>query len=101
MLALYVDYNRREFLPNGSQAIEIVLGSIGLMNPSVLEQKFEVGSRVILYDEGDRCLGVLRSGEWIDGWVAEIIPETVEEITADEFEELRAVTKRAALHAVD
>ena len=101
MLALYVDYNRRELLPNGGQAIEIVFGNIALMNPPVLEQKLELGSRVILYDEGDRCLGVLRSGEWIEGWAAEIIPGTVEEITAEEFEELKAATKRAALRAVD
>ena len=101
MLALYVDYNRREFLPNGGQAIEIVFGNTGLRNPPVLEQNLELGSPVILYVEGDKCLGILRSGEFIEGWVAEIIPGSVEEISANEFEELKAATRRAALRAVD
>ncbi|MEA1677471.1 hypothetical protein [Nitrospirillum sp. BR 11163] len=94
MLALYVDYNARERLPDGGQAVAI---NLGRMNPDALEKKLERGSRVILYDEETRCEGVLRHGAWIEGWVAEIIPETVKDLPAGEFERLRTETKRAAL----
>jgi len=94
MLALYVDYNSRERLPDGGQAVSI---NIGRMNPPTLEQKLELRSRVILYDEETRCQGVLRRGNWIDGWVADIIPETVRNLLKGEFERLKTETKRAAL----
>ena len=94
MLALYVDYNARERLPDGGQAVSI---NIGRMNPRALEKKLEIGSRVILYDEETRCEGVLRHGKWIEGWVADIIPETVRDLPAGEFEHLRTATKRASL----
>jgi len=94
MLPLYVDYNARERLPDGGQAVAI---NLGRMNPDALEKKLERGSRVILYDEETRCEGVLRHGKWIEGWVAEIIPETVRDLPAGEFERLRTETKRAAL----
>ena len=94
MLALYVDYNSRERLPDGGQAVSI---NIGRMNPPTLEKKLEPGSRVILYDEEVRCEGVLRQGKWVEGWVADIIPGTVKDLPSGEFERLRTATKRAAL----
>jgi hypothetical protein len=94
MLSLYVDYNARERLPDGGQAVAI---NIGRMNPDALARKLEHGSRVVLYDEETRCEGVLRHGKWIGGWVAEIIPGTVKDMPTGEFERLRTETKRAAL----
>jgi hypothetical protein len=67
MLALYVDYNARERLPDGGQAVSI---QVGRMNPETLATKLEAGCRVILYDEEMRCEGVLRQGKWTEGWVA-------------------------------
>src|ERR1700722_16531689 len=96
MLALYVDYNARERLPHGGQAVSI---NIGRMTPRALEKKLEPGSRVMLYDEETRCEGVLRHGKWIEGWVADIIPGTVRDLPTGEFNHLRAATKRAALRA--
>lgn len=97
MLAFYVDYNARERLPDCGQAVWIKIGG---MNPEALAMKLEAGSRVILYDEDTRCEGVLRHGRWIEGWVADIIPGTVRDFPADEFEHLRIATKRAALGIV-
>jgi hypothetical protein len=94
MLALYVDYNSRERLPDGGQAVWI---NIDGANPRALEKELEVGSRVILYDEETRCEGVLRHGKWIEGWVADIIPGTVKDLLTGEFERLRTATRRAAL----
>lgn len=94
MLALYVDYNARERLPGGGQAVFI---NIGRMNPEALAGKLESGSRVTLYDEETRCEGVLRRGKWLEGWVADIIPETVRDLPTGEFERLRTATRRAAL----
>jgi hypothetical protein len=94
MLALCVDYNERERLPNGGQAVAI---KFGRMNPAALEQKLEIGSRVILYDDDTRCEGVLRRGKWIDGWVADLLLGTIRNISAGEFERLRTATNRAAL----
>jgi hypothetical protein len=87
MLALYVDYNARERLPDGGQAVSI---NFGKMNPEALATKLASGSRVILYDEETRCEGVLRHGEWIKGWVADVIPGTVRDLPTGEFERLRA-----------
>jgi hypothetical protein len=94
VLTLYVDYNERERLPDGGQAVAI---KIGRMNPEALATKLELGSRVILYDEETRCEGVLRHGKWLEGWVADIIPGTVRDFPPDEFGRLKAATKRAAL----
>ncbi|MGA2057481.1 MAG: hypothetical protein ABSG88_19490 [Bradyrhizobium sp.] len=70
------------------------------MNPDAIEGKFQQGTRVILYDEELRCEGILRQGNWIEGWVADIIPETIRDIHRDEVERLKAATKRAALRKV-
>jgi hypothetical protein len=94
MLALYVDYNSRERLPDGGQAVSI---NIGRTNPRALEKKLEPGSRVILYDEETRCEGVLQRAKRIEGWVADIIRGTVRDLSTGEFEQLRTATKRAAL----
>lgn len=94
MLALYVDYNSRERLPGGSQAVFIKVGS---MNPAVLAEKMTPGLRVILYDEDTCCQGVLRRDKSRGGWSAEIIPETIKDLSADEFKRLRSATKRAAI----
>jgi hypothetical protein len=94
MLVLYVDYNSRERLPDGGQAVSI---NVGRMNPPALEKKLAIGSRVILYDEGTRCQGILRHGKWLVGWVADIIPGTLQDLRAGEFERLRIATKRAAI----
>jgi hypothetical protein len=94
VLALYVDFNARERLPDGGQAVSI---HIGRMNPLALENKLEIGSRVILYDEEICCLGVLRLGQWVEGWVADISPGTIKDLLPSEFERLRSETNRAAL----
>ena len=93
MLAFYVDYNARERLPGGGQAVSIVLGK---MNPVTLGARLAVGLRVILYDEDTRCMGVLRHGKYYD-WVADIIPETITDVSKAEFERLRVATRRAAI----
>jgi hypothetical protein len=98
MLALYVDFNARERLPNGGQATAIIFGK---SNPAALEKKLEVGTRVLLYDDSTRCVGVLRRGKWIKGWVADLVEETIRELTDGEFEQLLAATKRASLRIVD
>jgi hypothetical protein len=97
MLALYVDYNARERSPDGRQAVAIQMGRV---NPKVLSTKLEIGCRVLLYDEEMRCEGVLRQGKWSEGWVADIVPGTVVDLSTGEFERLRAATKRAALRIV-
>jgi hypothetical protein len=94
MLALYVDFNARERLSDGGQAVSIGLGQ---MNPLALETKLEIGSRVVLYDEEICCQGALRPGKWIDGWVAEIIPGTIKDLVPGDFERLRSETNRAAV----
>ena len=94
MLALYVDFNARERLSDGGQAVSI---KFGRMNPDTLEMKLQPGSRVILYDEETRCEGVLRHGKWIEGLVADIIPETITDLSRGEFERMRTATIRAAL----
>ncbi|HTR85540.1 MAG TPA: hypothetical protein VMI56_13755 [Reyranella sp.] len=97
MLPLRVDYNERERLPDGGQAVQIF---IGIMNPAALEAKLVKGNRVILYDEGNLCEGVLRPGSWLPGWVADIIPGTVRDLEPGEFERLQIATARAALTVV-
>jgi hypothetical protein len=94
MLALYVDFNARERLADDGQAVSIGLGK---MNPSALLKKLTIGARVIVYDEEIRCLGILRHGKWLDGWVADLIPGTVVDLEKSEFERLQVETKRAAL----
>lgn len=98
MLALYVDFNSRERLPGGGQAVAI---GFGRMNPSQLEDRLTTGSCVLLYDEEIRCQGILRRGIWLDGWVADIIAGTIEDLLAGEFDRLRAATKRAAIGVVE
>ena len=93
MLALRVDYNNREVLSDGRQAAEIPFGIGG--NPPALERMMEAGLRVILYDLNDRYEGVLRPGDW-HPWVADLIPDTHSELTPEDFERLRAETRRAA-----
>jgi hypothetical protein len=96
MDSLYVDFNSRERLPDGGQAVGIPLGSI---NPAESELRFKVGCRVILYDEEIRCEGILRHGNWLEGWVADIVPGTVERLQGDEYRKLRAETRRLAIRA--
>jgi hypothetical protein len=96
-LAFYVDFNHRERRPDGSQAVGI---SFGAINPSALSQKLQVGLPVIVYDEDIRCDGVLKKGEWLDGWVADLVPGTNKGLSEGEFEQLLVSTKRAALHSL-
>ena len=94
ILAIYVDFNNRERLPDGEQAVAI---RIGRANPDALAEKLECGMKLILYDEDIRCDGVLRLGKCIDGWVADIVPASIRQIAPGEFERLRVQTKRAAM----
>ena len=94
MLSLYVDYNSRERFPDGGQAVSIRLGK---MNPPALKEKLAVGKRVMLYAEDIRCEGILRRGKWLEGWVADIIPDTISRLSKGEFEKLRAETRRMAI----
>jgi hypothetical protein len=96
MLAFYVDYNARERLPGGGQAVSIALGK---MNPAILGERLAVGVHVILYDEETKCMGVLRHGKYYD-WVADIIPETITDLSKADFDSLRVATKRAAIGEV-
>jgi hypothetical protein len=73
---------------------------LGKMNPSVLEERLAIGRRVILYDEDIRCEGVLRHGKWLEGWVADIVPETINKLAKGEFAKLRAQTRRMAIELV-
>ena len=94
MLTLYVNYNERERLPGGGQAVAIIIGK---MVPEALATKLESGSRVVLFDEETRCEGVLRHGKWLKGWVADLIPDTIRDLQIGEFERLTVAMKRAAL----
>ena len=93
-LAFYVDYNARERLPDGGQAVLI---RSDRMNPPALEQELKAGLRIVTYDEEIRCEGILRKGYCLDGWVADLIPETNLDLKKGEFERLRIMTKRQAL----
>jgi hypothetical protein len=93
MLALQVDFNEREVLPDGSQAGGIFFGPSE--NPPALEQRMQSGLRVILYDSGDRYEGVLRRGTYVD-WVADLVPGSARELAPGEYERLRTETLRAA-----
>jgi len=57
MLAFYVDFNYRELLAEGGQAVVIVIGE---MNPPALADKLAVGSCIVVYDEETRCDAILR-----------------------------------------
>lgn len=93
-LALYVDFNSRERLPDGGQAVSI---PIGMINPASLGQRLQTGLPVTVYDEDIRCDGILRKGRWLDGWVADLVPGSNQRLSQGEFEELTASTKRSAL----
>ena len=93
MLALFVDWNQRELLPDRNQAAFIFFEDG--VNPPALEQKMETGLRVTLYDSAERWDGVLRPGTW-HPWVAELIPGTARDLMPGEFERLQAETLRAA-----
>ena len=98
MLALYVDFNSRERLPGGRQAVSIGLGRT---NPAALEKKLRSGLRVLVYDEEIRCEGILRRGQWAEGWVTDLIPETITELEDGEFDRLLALTKRSGMHIAE
>jgi hypothetical protein len=95
VIAFYVDYNVRERLSDGGQAVFI---AIGRMNPPGLEKRFKIGLQITLYDEETACLGILRRAMSADDWVADIVPGTVRDIPESEFRQLRVATKRAALN---
>jgi hypothetical protein len=95
MLALYVDFNSRERLPGGGQAVSIRLGRT---NPVTLDKRLRIGLQVVVYDEDIRCEGILRRGQWVEGWIADLIPETITKLDDGEFDRLLAITKRSGMH---
>jgi len=93
LTAFYVDFNSREVLADGNQAVAI---RVGRANPKTLGGGLRSGLRVVVYDEGDSWEGIVREGQQLDGWVADLVPGTNRTLSVSDFEELERLRQVAS-----